>query len=155
MLFSKLFSGFMNWFGHLISDMSGSSSSKGRGMGIPAPILTLTNSIIAIKKKLNFPVTEFNKSVNQIALEIYKQGYDIRFQSTQTIPVLVNELMVRFFYSIRRLIKYFIETEKEEISFSSLWKVCEPFSNSTVKRMLTVAHGTFCLGDISDSLIKG
>ena len=40
---SKLFSGFMNWFGHLISDMSGSSSSKGRGMGIPAPILTLTN----------------------------------------------------------------------------------------------------------------
>lgn len=152
---SKLFSGFMNWFGHLISDMSGSSSSKGRGMGIPAPILTLTNSIIAIKKKLNFPVTEFNKSVNQIALEIYKQGYDIRFQSTQTIPVLVNELMVRFFYSIRRLIKYFIETEKEEISFSSLWKVCEPFSNSTVKRMLTVAHGTFCLGDISDSLIKG
>ena len=88
---SKLFSGFMNWFGHLISDMSGSSSSKGRGMGIPAPILTLTNSIIAIKKKLNFPVTEFNKSVNQIALEIYKQGYDIRFQSTQTIPVLINE----------------------------------------------------------------
>lgn len=151
---SKLFCGFMNWFGHLISDMSGSSNSKGRGMGIPAPILTLANSIIAIKKTLNFPVTEFNKSVNQLALEIYKQGYDIRFQATQTIPVFANELMVRIFYSIRRLVKYFVETEKEEISFSSLWQVCEPFSNSTVKRMLTVAHGTFCLGDISDSLLR-
>ncbi|MCD7839281.1 MAG: hypothetical protein LUG46_01490 [Erysipelotrichaceae bacterium] len=30
---SKLFCGFVNWFGHLISDMSGSSSSKKRGMG--------------------------------------------------------------------------------------------------------------------------
>ena len=32
---SKLFCAFVNWFGHLISDMSGSSGSKGRGMGIP------------------------------------------------------------------------------------------------------------------------
>ena len=151
---SKLFCGFMNWFGHLISDMSGSSNSKGRGMGIPAPILTFTNSIIAIKKTLNFPVTEFDKSVNQLALEVYEQGYDIRFQTAQTIPVLVNELMVRIFYSIRRLVKYFIETKKEERSFSSLWQECEPFSNSTVKRMLTVAHGTFCLVDISDSLLR-
>ena len=29
---SKLFCGFVNWLGHLVSDMSGSSSSKGRGM---------------------------------------------------------------------------------------------------------------------------
>ena len=35
---SKLFCGIANWIGHLISDVSGSSSSKGRGMGIPSPI---------------------------------------------------------------------------------------------------------------------
>ena len=46
---SKLFCGFTNWFGHLISDMSGSSSSKGRGMGIPSPFWSWTNDIIAIK----------------------------------------------------------------------------------------------------------
>ena len=36
---SKFFCGITNWIGHLISDVSGSSSSKGRGMGIPSPIL--------------------------------------------------------------------------------------------------------------------
>ena len=31
-------------------------------------------------------------------------------------------------------------------------KTCEPFSNATVKRMLTVAHGTFCLVDVGDAV---
>ena len=46
---SKLFCAFVNWFGHLISDTSGSSVSKGRGMGIPSPFWAWTNDIIAIK----------------------------------------------------------------------------------------------------------
>ena len=33
-----------------------------------------------------------------------------------------------------------------------MWKACEPFSNPTVKRMLTVAHGTFCLVDAGDAV---
>ena len=32
-----------------MSDVSGSSGSKGRGMGIPSPLWTWTNDIIAIK----------------------------------------------------------------------------------------------------------
>lgn len=34
-------------------------------------------------------------------------------------------------------------------------KQCEPFSNVTVKRMLTVAHGTFCLLDVGDAAVRG
>ena len=152
---SKMFCGFINWFGHLISDMSGSSSSKGRGMGIPSPFWSWTNDIIAIKRKLNIPVSEFDKSFNELALEIYKQGYDVRFQAVQAIPVFVNELLVRSMYSIRRLIRFFTTTEKPGRTFSSLWKACEPFSNATVKRMLTVAHGTFCLVDAGDAVARG
>lgn len=152
---SKLFCGFLNWFGHLVSDMSGSSSSKGSGMGIPSPIWSWTNDIIAIKRKLNIPVGEFDKSINELALEIYKQGYDARFQAAQAIPVFVNELLVRTIYSVRRLIRYFMETQKEDRSFSLLWKSCEPFTNATVKRMLTVAHGTFCLIDAGDAVARG
>ena len=132
---SKLFCGFTNWFGHLISDMSGSSSSKGRGMGIPSPFWSWTNDIIAIKKKLNLPVGEFDKSINELALNIYKQGYDARFQTVQAIPVFVNELLVRFIYSIRRLVRYFSITKKDDRSFLLLWKSCEPFSNATIKRL--------------------
>lgn len=152
---SKLFCGFANWFGHIISDISGSSGTKGRGMGIPSPIWSWTNDIIAIKRKQNIPVGEFDKSINELALEIYKQGYDARFQVAQAIPVFINELLVRVIYSVRRLVKYFTSTKSEDRSFSSLWKSCEPFSNATVKRMLTVAHGTFCLIDTGDAVARG
>ena len=37
--------------GHLVSDMTGSSGSKGRGMGIPSPLWCWTNDIITIKSE--------------------------------------------------------------------------------------------------------
>ena len=152
---SKLFCGFVNWFGHLVSDMSGSSSSKGRGMGIPSPIWSWTNDVIALKKKLNIPVSEFDKSINELALQIFKEGYDARFQAAQAIPVFLNEMLVSLIYSIRRMIGYFKNVSSENRSFKLLWTKCEPFSNATVKRMLTVAHGTFCLIDAGDATIRG
>lgn len=152
---SKIFCGFTNWIGHLISDVSGSSTSKTRGMGIPSPILAWSNDVIAIKEKLNIPTSEFDKSMNELALKLFEKGYDVRFQTAQIIPVFINEMVVRLIYSTRRLIKYYIETPKVDKSFSLLWETCEPFSNATVKRMLTVAHGTFCLVDITDATIRG
>ena len=152
---SKLFCGFANWIGHLISDVSGSSSSaaKGnRGTGLPSPLWTWTNDIIAIKAKLGLSVTETDKTMNELALNIFEKGYDIRFQTAQAIPVFLNELLVRLIYAIRRLFRYFSEIPKTERSFALMWKKCEPFSNATVKRMLTVAHGTFCLVDVGDAV---
>ena len=152
---SKLFCAFANWFGHLISDVSGSSGSKGRGMGIPSPLWTWGNDIIAIKSKLKIPTLDFERSFNELALKIYENGYDIRSQTAQAIPVFINEMFVRLMYSVRRLIKYFKETEKEERSFALLWKYCEPFKNPTVKRMLTVAHYTFLVIDAGNAVIRG
>lgn len=151
---SKIFCGIANWIGHLISDVSGSSSSKGRGIGIPSPIWAWSNDIIAIKRKLNIPASEFDKSVNEIALKSFEKGYDIRFQTAQAVPVFINEMVVRLFYSIRRLVKYYSTVPKDDRSIILLWKTCEPFSNVTVKRMLTVAHGAFCLIDIGDATIR-
>lgn len=157
-IIAKLFCGFVNWIGHLISDASGSSSaaaSNSRGMGIPSPLWTWTNDIIVIKSKLGLSITETNKAMNDLALNIFEKGYDTRFQTAQAIPVFLNELFVRIIYAIRRLFKYFSEVSKEQRSLSIMWKRCEPFSNPTVKRMLTVAHGTFCLIDIGDAVGRG
>src|SRR5699024_9632889 len=82
---------------------------------------------------------------------IFEQGYDIRFQTAQALPVFLNELLVRLIYAVRRLFLYFSETPKEKRSFKLMWRKCEPFSNPTVKRMLTVAHGTFCLIDVGNA----
>lgn len=152
---AKLFCGFVNWFGHLISDISGSSRSIGRGMGIPSPFWTWTNDIIAIKRQLNLPVSKFNNNLNELALSIYKQGFDTRFQTAQAIPVFINEMVVRLVYAIRRMVKYFAATKGGTRSASAMWNVCEAFSNPTIKRMLTVAHGTFCLIDLGDATIWG
>lgn len=151
---SKIFCGFINWFGHLMSDRVGASGSEGRGMGIPSPLWTWTNDVIAIKSKLGIAPNQFDKSVNELAVKLYEGGYDARFQTTQAIPVLINELIVRAIYSIRRLIRYFKDTEKENLSFKLMWEKCEPFKNPTVKRMLTVAHGTFCVIDAGEATIR-
>ena len=152
---SRLFCGFVNWLGHIISDRSGSHTSKGRGMGVPSPLWTWTNDIISIKSKLNIPVSQFDNDINELAPNIFEKGYDARFQTAQAIPVFINELIVRLVYSIRRLVKYISETDKDDRNFKSLWSACEPFSNPTVKRMLTAAHGTFCLIDLSDATVRG
>ena len=154
-IYAKLFCGFVNWFCHLMSDVSGSSNSKGRGMGIPSPLWTWTNDVIAIKSRLGIPANQFDKNVCDLAVDMYEKGFDIRFQTTQAIPVLINEAIVRLLYSVRRLIKYYKDTDKSERSFKGMWKACEPFSNPTVKRMLTVAHGTFCIVDVADAAIQG
>lgn len=154
---SKLFCGFANWFGHLMSDVSGSNSSAkvgNRGMGIPSPLWTWMNDIIVIKAKLGLSATDTDKTMSELALEIFEKGYDTRFQAAQAIPVFLNELHVRLIYAIRRLYRYFAETPKADRSFKLMWKKCEPFSNPTVKRMLTVAHGTFCLVDAGDAVSR-
>lgn len=152
---SKIFCGIANWFGHIMSDVAGASNSKGRGAGIPSPIMAWINDVIVLKRKLHIPVSEFDRTVSEFAVQMFNQGYDVRFQTSQAIPVLVNEMVVRLMYSVRRLIKYYSTTKKEERSYSLLWMECEPFSNATVKRMLTVAHGTFCMIDVGDAVIRG
>jgi hypothetical protein len=138
----------------MMSDRAGSPNSAGRGMGIPSPLWTWTNDVIAIKSKLGISPNEFDKSINDLALELYKKGYDSRFQTTQAIPVLINELFVRTIYSVRRLFGYFKQTNKDSRTFQLMWKKCEPFKNPTVKRMLTVAHGTFCVIDAGEATIR-
>lgn len=128
--------------------------SLGRGAGIPSPIWSWANSIIAIKRKNNIKVSKFDKDFHNLALEIYKKGYDVRFQTAQVIPVVVTEVITRIIYSVRRLISYYQNIEKENRSFGLLWEYCEPFKNPTVKTMLTVAHGTFCMMDIGDATIR-
>lgn len=123
-------------------------------MGIPSPLWTWTNDIIAIKAKLGLSDNEIGNAINEMALNIFEKGYDTRFQTAQIIPVFLNELLVRLLYSVRRLFRYFEDTPKVARSFKLMWKQCEPFSNPSVKRMLTVAHGTFCLIDTGDAVAK-
>ena len=151
----RIFKGIVKWIGHIISDNSGSHSSKGRGQGIPSPLWTWINDVTAIRDKLKLKPSELEKNISDFASKLYEDGYDARFQTTQAIPVFINELVVRFLYSLRRIYKYFLITPSSERTLDGLWKSCEPFKNVSVKRMLTVAHGAFCLLDVGDAVGHG
>lgn len=153
-ILSKFFCAFINWIGHLTSDVSGASGSKGRGTGIPSPFLAWSNDVIALKRALKLPVSEIDKKINELALMLFKKGFDTRFQATQMIPVIMNELIVRFIYMFRRTM-FVLKAGNHVWSIEQLWMKCEPFSNASVKRMLTIAHGTFCILDLGDATIRG
>lgn len=155
---ARLFCGFVNWLGHLFSDMSGSSGSarKGNpGMGIPSPLWTWANDAIAVLQTARIQIPNWLSQFNAFAKDLYLKGYDLRFQATQAIPVIINELITRLLYLTRRLVECYREHTHEALSGQAMWAICEPFTNPTVKRMLTVAHATFCLFDATDAVIRG
>ena len=69
----------------------------------------------------------------------------------QSIPVLINEVLVRSFYFVRHL----AEELKENKNFKQVdWKKTIPLGNRTVERMMTIASGTFTAVDIADAAIR-
>lgn len=150
---NKIFAGTINWFFHLVSDMSGSNKTSGVGMGIPGPIVALLKEM-SILPGLN--KTELAKKVKAIFV---KEKFDLRSEmavghelARQAVPVMMNEVIVRAFYFIRRLL---IEINEKK-SFEKIeWKKTLPWNNRTIARMLTIATGTFTLVDLADAAVRG
>lgn len=140
----KLFCGFLNWLGHLISDASGSSSTRadrpgkdGRGMGIPLPFFSLFQKFDSGKND--------HASIADVMTKVFEQGYDARFGLTMSIPVVFQALAVRVFWMLRR-----------KISFDLPWKDCLPTDkHADLRVMMLVSNGVFCAVDGVDALVRG
>jgi len=135
---AKVFAGFVNWLGHLFSDMAGSSGASGRGAGIPIPFYNLL---------LLFDVGEFGQhkqSFSTIATQVFEKGYDLRHGAAMAIPVLITELLTRLMWVC-----------KQRFYHKQPWKDCVPSANKPeLRRMLLVAHGTLCLIDAGDAALR-
>ena len=149
---SKFFCGTVNWFFHLVSDMSGSNKTAGVGMGIPGPIVSLLKELSTIPGLDRTGLPEKLKEV------FVKERFDLRSEMAvmhelgrQAVPVMINEVLVRAFYFIRR----FASELKAKRSFSDIeWKKTLPWNNRTMTRMLTIATGTFTVVDLADAAIR-
>lgn len=138
---SKLFCGFCNWIGHLLSDLVGSSSTRkpekgGRGMGLAVPFFEI------------FQFCTFGNidgmNIAEISTKIFEDGYDLRSGAAQTIPVFLNEIIVRLLWSL----KYHFYNKKE-------WKECIPNSkHADLRMMLIISYGAFCVIDGVDAVIR-
>ena len=138
---AKIFCGFANWFGHIMSDWTGSSGTVGkggRGTGVPIPFYNLFQMI---------DFGEFGKNRQTFATittKVFESGYDARHGMAMAIPVITTELLIRFMY-----------TMKSHFYHEKSWKESIPSANiPEVRRMLLVGHGTLCLIDGADAFLR-
>ena len=138
---SKVFCGFANWFGHIMSDMAGSSGTIGqgrRGTGVPIPFYNLLQMINVGE------FGEHKQTFATITTKVFESGYDFRHGLTMAIPVLITELLVRFMWFV-----------KSHYYHNNNWKDSIPNGNSPeLRRMLLIGHGTLCLVDGVDAAIR-
>ena len=75
---------------------------------------------------------------------VFQEGYDARFGVTMSIPVLIQELMIRSLWVIKK--RYF---EKKD------WKECIPTEkHGDLRLMLLIGYTTFCLIDGIDAGLR-
>ena len=175
----KIMFGAVNWFFHMVSDVAGSSGSamKGSfGTGLPGPLVSLLkefSSTRLFKKQDAKGCKEFSVYISKLFNgtllgerdskgNLIPLKFDLRTEmgvamqvGKQTIPVIINECIVRSFFLLRRLLQ---ELSRDDIQdWSDVhkinWKDIIPFRNRTVDRMLTVASMTFTVADTADAAI--
>ena len=135
------------WVGHMMSDVSTSQ-------GIPGIFLSLLKEISVLPIIRN---TDFRVWVDGL----YRKGNmnlsewgGVAFTAAkkQSLPILINEALVRIFYFVRRL----AEELKAKKEFKCVdWNNVIPFNNRTVERMMTISTGTFTAVDLADAVIRG
>lgn len=172
-----------DWALHLVSDMHGSSSSPGAGAGIPGPIVSLLKAISALPIWGTKPHIEGEKpDPNWLSLftaklyngtllaqkdengKLIPVKIDLRGEKAiwqqmgkQSVPVIINDVLVRVFYFIRRL--YLALKENDIHSWEDItklnWRKIVPVNNRTINHMMLVASGTFVAVDLGDAAIRG
>ncbi len=145
----------LNWFGHLISDMGGSKNTAGEGKGISGLFLSFLKEISMLPGIKDSSLPEVLND-----LYLHKKDsplthkLDLRTElavvKEQSMPIIVNEVIVRTGYFVRHLI---IETKDKELKDVE-WSRVVPFYNRTIVRMMTVASGTFTAVDLMDAAVE-
>ncbi|WP_165249563.1 hypothetical protein [Adlercreutzia sp. ZJ141] len=137
---AKVFAGFVNWLGHCMSDVAGSSGSQSRGQGLPLPF----TEFFQLCNFGKFPNEKGQwQSLAQVMTQVYEQGYDLRHGVATTVPVVVNDLLVRAVYTVKR---HFVD--------GLGWSECLPKGDSPeMQRMITVGIGSMCLVDLGHAAV--
>ncbi|MBR3204967.1 MAG: hypothetical protein IKF58_00885, partial [Bacillus sp. (in: Bacteria)] len=167
----------VNWFFHMVSDMAGSNAAPGKGTGIPGPLVSFIKAMSALPcfREKRIGEHEFHVWVSKLfngtlLAKRDEKGnifetlrFDLRTEigllhevGRQFVPVIINECLVRGLYFIRRLYNAIEETEI--YSVTGLFKINSaevlPFNNRVIKRMITIASGTFSAVDIVDAAVR-
>ena len=175
---TKLFAGVINWFitcaktianrkGHLMSDIATSASLPGSFLSTITELASIPcfrNEDFLIRLRDAFK-NGIGSGNGQIDLGVFNKlfedaenKFDIITEKAiakelkrQAIPVIINEVLVRATYFIRRIIHEL--KEKQDVKLIE-WKKVIPINNRTIVRMMTIATGTFTAIDMADAAVR-
>lgn len=137
---TKIFCGVANWFGHLMSDVAGSSGAVGRGSGIVMPFYELFQFCTLGK----FKVGKDKQDLATIATRAFQEGYDLRHGLAMSIPVLITDLSIRLVWALRQRFQFHLPI-----------KECIPNGqHENLRVMLLVGNGTLCVMDVIDAGVR-
>jgi len=164
--------------GHIMSDLAGSYNSakrKNEGMGLPGGFLSTLKELSALPcfrdsdfstklgRAFQNGIGTGKKQVDLGAFNALFEGasskFDMRTEMAighelkrQAFPLVINEVLVRAGYFIRRFITELKET-KNLLDIN--WRNVLPFKNRTVERMMTISIGVFHAVDLVDAVVEG
>lgn len=143
---AKLFCGTINWFGHLMSDVAGSSGRRGhdngnRGAGIVIPFYEL----FGLCNFGDFKMGTGRGTLADVATKAFEYGYDFRFGMAMAVPAVLCNMLISFLWMIKR---HFYKGEP--------WSGCIPnMMHDDLRVMLIIGNAALCLTDITDAAIRG
>ena len=142
---SRLFCGTANWFGHLMSDIAGSSGSRGnangsRGSGIVIPFYEL----FGLCDFGSFQVGKNRNTLAVLATKAFQNGYDARWGLTMSIPVVLCDLSISFIWSVRSFFG-----KKKPLAECIPSQKCPD-----LRMMLLIGNGSLCIVDVVDAGIR-
>ncbi len=174
---TKMFAGVINWFitcaktianreGHLMSDIATSASLPGSFLSMITELASipcfrneqfLENLRKAYKKGIGTGKGQVDLGIFNSLFEGAQSKLDITTEKAighelkrQAMPVVINEILVRGTYFIRRFIT---ELKEKQNVQDSEWRNVIPLNNRTIVRMMTIATGTFTAVDMADAAI--
>ena len=173
----KVLFGIVHWFFHMVSDMAGSKSTAGKGTGIPGPILSLIKEASVLpcfrdrkigEKEIHVWISKlFNgtllakrdkngKIIEPVKFDLRSEIGILQEFGRQSVPVIINECLVRGMYFLRRLNIAINEADINSVKDLENIDISEllPFNNRIIRRMVTVSSGTFLAVDSIDAAIR-
>lgn len=175
---TKLFSGVINWFitcaktmanrkGHLMSDIATSASLPGSFLSTITELASIPcfrneDFLIKLRDAYKNGIGTGSGQIDLGAFNVLFEGAQNKLDVTtenavahelkrQVMPVVINEVLVRASYFIRRMIQEL--REKRDVTLIE-WKKIIPFNNRTIVRMMTIATGTFTSIDMADAAVN-
>lgn len=137
---SKLFCGVANWFGHIMSDIAGSSGASKRGSGVVIPFYEL----FQLCDFGTFQVGKNKNTLATVATKVFQEGYDARFGITMAIPVVMCDLTIKLTWAIKH---YFYHKRP-------LVECIPTKKHDDLRIMLIIGNGVLCLMDGADAAIR-